>query len=534
MEKRKIKKNSILLLKICSILIISFIYFFRISDSYNYDSDFGRDLSDILQICRGNLTLIGPKLSFGGLHIAPYYYYLFAPALLISNFNPSAMLYFNAFIFILISSFILLNSEWCCNDKIKSRFHLSSLKLLIKQVLRRFNGSKKNIKRALLNFNELYEKGSFTFGILWILTTPFFIYSARQAGNAFSYIAMLLLWILLFPKISPSKKSWLWILYGFFIGVIINFHFIVSIILLSFGVVAILSMIKHREWIRFRYYCSLLTGIIFAFVPLVLFEIKNNFVMLRNTFVHKSYLAFTENQNLPNPLTTSTSSFKNFFLLGKHAGQWINFPLVLLVFTVFILFIINRKKMSNQLKIITLSSVLSYILLIIIAKTQLAFHYFFPFILLLQTTLVLLLKKYKKAVLLFTVLVFFNLIKFPTHYYLPASRPIANFLDFIDDFKKSDTALLIEGNSYNIFVIRETPLAVLGREYRYLLELNGYSPKSIFTYNESDYLLVIKEQEFHNINVDSLSSWELDQFGNKVLAHDEIIQNRVVELYLKQ
>jgi len=43
-----------------------------------------------------------------------------------------------------------------------------------------------------------------------------------------------------------------------------------------------------------------LAGLIFAFAPLVLFELKNHFIMFKNTFIDKSYLSFINNTNLPN------------------------------------------------------------------------------------------------------------------------------------------------------------------------------------------------------------------------------------------
>ncbi len=65
---------------IISALLGFFVFFlvsFKIEESLIFHSDFARDLFNILKISQGNHTLLGPKLSFGGLYPASYYFYLF-------------------------------------------------------------------------------------------------------------------------------------------------------------------------------------------------------------------------------------------------------------------------------------------------------------------------------------------------------------------------------------------------------------------------------------------------------------------------
>ena len=103
------------------ITLISSVFFllriessFRMPPSYNNDSDFGRDLLRMYEILHGKLTLIGPQLSFAGLHMAPYSFYIFAPFLLLANYDHRILFYVNGFVFLLgfIALFIFLKKKW--------------------------------------------------------------------------------------------------------------------------------------------------------------------------------------------------------------------------------------------------------------------------------------------------------------------------------------------------------------------------------------------------------------------------------------
>ncbi len=98
---------------IISALLGFFVFFlvsFKIEESLIFHSDFARDLFNILKISQGNHTLLGPKLSFGGLYPASYYFYLFVPAFLLSGFNIESIVYFNAFLFAFAISYFFVNA----------------------------------------------------------------------------------------------------------------------------------------------------------------------------------------------------------------------------------------------------------------------------------------------------------------------------------------------------------------------------------------------------------------------------------------
>ena len=77
-----------------------FILFFRLSSSVAFVGDFGRDLYEIAKIASGNLTLLWPKGSFGGLYTTPYYYYLFVIPFILGGKSLIGVLLFNCFLFV--------------------------------------------------------------------------------------------------------------------------------------------------------------------------------------------------------------------------------------------------------------------------------------------------------------------------------------------------------------------------------------------------------------------------------------------------
>lgn len=71
------------------VLIASFCRLYRIGDYMEFLGDQGRDVVIVRDFLRnGNLFFIGPQTSIGNMYLGPYYYYLIAPALLASNFDP--------------------------------------------------------------------------------------------------------------------------------------------------------------------------------------------------------------------------------------------------------------------------------------------------------------------------------------------------------------------------------------------------------------------------------------------------------------
>lgn len=474
-------------------VVCSFAYTFRVTNSYPYDSDFARDLSDISSIAVGDLRLLGPKLSFGGIHAGPYYYYLFVPFAKLPWPAPESILVANALLFAIGVT--------------------GSASLL-------FIPRSKSFWTSLLF-------------ISWIATSYFFIYSARGPGNAFSYVPLLLFLLLAFEWMF-KRNSWRWWLaYGLGWGIVINFHLIVGLVAASLFIAWYLFTMRHLPGRQ-----QLLLGGVFwvgvslAFAPFVLFEVTHNYVQLRNTFIDKSYMAFTTNQNLTNPLRTSENPLENSWLLLQHIQPWLGLNVLGLL--LIIGWSVSRpfsKEETAAARIVGLAALISFGLLVTLARSQLVFHYFFPFILITQVALFWLLEKARWASIIFGGLVIVNLLRFPMSLYLPAARQITEFRGFTNQLATSKLIKPIQTQPFSVYVTRETSLAPLGWEYRYLLSTYGIQAVDPSAYAQAQKLLWIAELP---VDPERVDSWELREFGPRQLVESTQIGSRTIYLFAKK
>ena len=275
------------------LLIAGFLFFykvdvgFRMSPYYNYDSDFGRDLLKMTEILHGKQTLIGPQLSFAGLRLAPYQFYFFAPFLWLGRFDYRSVVFANAGLFVL--GFFLL-------------FFMS--------------------RKKIGNFYSLLS-------ILWLISTPYIILTARSPGNGFSYVILLLLIVFLhfFYKSFSLKQHFL---FGFIEGIIINSHPLSSLIVVPLH---LLKLKKAKDFFVFAF------GLLITFLSVFIFDLRHGFVITK----------FFLNGGQKNFFTVLTQ-FLNFssFLKGYTADPYQGaihyyFPF-LVFFQVVIIFLIRKSR----------------------------------------------------------------------------------------------------------------------------------------------------------------------------------------------
>src|SRR3990167_6447402 len=164
------------------ILFSFFLYSYRLTSAYYFDSDMARDLNEILDLTQGKFKLLGPSSSFGGLYTGPYYYYLFTPILLLTRFNLDSILLLNAFFFSLALGYFFYQ-VYAKHDLFKAALSTTCLVLF-----------------------------------------PLLIFAARNPGNAFTYLPFLLFFLTCLVFADYEKKSVLFSL-GILAGVILNFHY---------------------------------------------------------------------------------------------------------------------------------------------------------------------------------------------------------------------------------------------------------------------------------------------------------------------
>ena len=222
LTKFKIKLFHIWLLFIFA--VFAFLRFYHLPQRIGFGWDEERDARAVGEILNGDLKLIGPRvLSDTGFFLAPYFFYLLAPFYAFSRLSPYATVYFSVFynLTFFIISFLVL-------------------KKLFSQ------------KVALL------------FLAFWAVNPHTLSFDTGAWNPVLIPLAfMVFLYLLAKPK-------------GFFLGFIwglgISFH--VQFLLLAPMFIPLLRKDKKKL-------VNVLLGFILSFAPLILFDLKNNFLNLR-------------------------------------------------------------------------------------------------------------------------------------------------------------------------------------------------------------------------------------------------------------
>ncbi len=478
-------------LAIISLAILSFLYFFKLSTSFNYDSDFGRDIVAIQSITKGDITLLGPKTSFGGIYTGPYYYYFFVPIIDLFARQPINMVYFNALVFLIAFALILYFSHK--NNSLTPQFILS---------------------------------------LAWLFSTPLFIYSSRNPGNAFSYIPLLAALLIFLPWLLKQNHLILWLIYSFLCGLVLNTHVANVLIFIPLAIILFINLVLiPKRFSNLKYIFTFCMGILISLTPNILFEFTHDFVQLKNTFIDKSYQSFLSNSVIPNSLPTSSNPIINFWLLINNAKIWSGIPFILLfLISLIFLYISKKQKSTSAAKIILILNLSCWLLIALVAKSQMTFFYLYPFIILTLSTFVLLSQKIPTFI--FPILILINLFQTPKDIYHQSSRQIDDFNKFTIQFLESSISSPLSEGNYNLYLARDVAMAPQGWEYRYFLNLYKHQALPVDQFNNAKYLLIIQENSNHD-NVDTLSSWEIDQFGPKELIDYSRIQDRDVYLFAK-
>lgn len=482
------------LLFVMLLLPILAIYLYNVASSYQYDSDFGRDISDMLSIAQGDMRLLGPKLSFGGIHTGPYYYYLFAPLLAWTPHQPENIVLANAILSWLgiVTIFFLLIKSW------RTKPFLAVL------------------------------------ATYWLALLPAVLFSARGPGNAFTHQVWFLVLLLCVPTVMKHLKWWVWLGYGLFFGVILNFHLIGVVVVLPLMCVLAVDQVRRGWQKRLVLSMMLALGVVAAFSPVMVFDLTHGMVQFKNTFIDKSYLAFTQNTNLPSPLPTSSNLLINAKLMHGHLSPWLGLPFTLISLMAIGLGVTHWLRLSRSARTLIVTLPISFLTFVVVARSQMAIHYLFPVALLSATTLVVVLVQsvsIRVSSVTLVAMLSVVVLNWPSSWYRPALRSMAEFRDFTNQLVNSSIKPYMSPNQFAVFVTRETPLAPHGHEYRYFLSAQGLAAVAPDQYAQAEFLIWIAERP--EVDYLSTQSWELDQFGAKEEVLVEKIGGREVRVFKK-
>jgi len=442
------------------LFIISFFVFsFKLPSSTSFEGDLGRDLFEIGKISFGNFTLLGPKGSFGGIYTAPYHYYLFLLPFIVGGRQLNGILFFNVLLFTLSLIFF--------------SFHMTK------------------------KFGQLV---GFLAGLTLTLL-PFFVFSARNPGNGFTPVAFFLFFLTVIYFYDLSQFNWLRIfLLGLLLGIIISSLFVYVVVLIPILFITILLLKDKKMFLVF------LIGIFSAFSPLILFEFKNHFIMLKNTFIDKSYLSFVNNTNLPGGIKLNKNIFFNAIDLLKKMQSYIGVNIYLSI--LFLLSsIVWLKKYKDKLLVI--ATIISFIILIFVLRFQYSAHYLLPFLTIFSFCLLIITASSKHKIIFFVSLIILLVFFFPTGYYLNAQR---NYLLINSRVEKTLSKQLINKNDkFNVILKRSDDAPTpAGNEYRFFFLINGYEPQSDFLYKDSEKLFIFSEESA--VDFKSFKTWEISEF----------------------
>lgn len=256
------KKKITILLIILILLLAAFLRLYRISSYMGFLGDEGRDVLVARDILNGHFTLLGPRSSAGDFYMGPFYYYLITPFLLLYNYDP-------------VGPAIMV-----------ALFGIATVLLIYivgKNLFGRLAGLFAAALYAVSPLVLAYSHSSWNPDIL-----PFFA---------------LLTMYTLFLTIS-GKNSWKYfILIGVLLGISLQLHYLSLFLAVIIIVYIFLNQWQKNKKIRtvplVKNYLEIAIGTIISLSPLLLFELRHDFLNTRGilSFLFGNTVNYSANTN---------------------------------------------------------------------------------------------------------------------------------------------------------------------------------------------------------------------------------------------
>lgn len=401
------------LILIAILLVFLFGRFFRLDQRIIFDWDQERDAQTVSEILSGKLTLLGPRvLGPDKFFLGPYFYYLLAPFYRLSHLHPQGMVYF-----LLVYNLVFFGLAYWVLKKLFS------------------------------------QKTAIIFLLLWSVNRAA-IGADTVSWNPVMVPLITIIWLAIINWLAKDRRGKLnWLLLGLTLGVGVNFHF--QIIFL--GLLTVIFLIWAKK-INFRGALTALVGFGTAFLPLILFDLRHNFL---NTHLFLDFIKGGGNGGelfawLP-VLTNFLSGFS-----GLNLKAFLTLALVIVFLLLALLVAKKQRKSFNKQFFISLAIFLAVFWLGFSFYGQRPSEYYFNFLL---PLLILILAEFlaKKKSLWAPLLL---LVCFWTYSSLPLLKPVSFSLKDKDE-AVAYLAGQVQGRQVNVAF--SVPL---GRDtgYRYLLD----------------------------------------------------------------
>jgi len=272
------KKLKPYLLLIAILTVFLFFRSYNLSGRIGFGWDQERDANAVAHILSGDFTLLGPRVQGpDGFFLPPYFFYLLAPFYQIMNLSSYAM---NVFLV-----------SWA--------------------ILTFFIG--------YFVFTKIFDrKMAIIFLALWAVN-PLAVSIDTISWNPVVIPFLVLLLIYLLYLFYKNKKSKFLFLIGFIFGFGVSFH-LQFLFVFPMLIPVAYEIIKNK---RFKDLVYLLVGMIIPFLPILLFDLRHNFLNL------KQIIEFTQNTQAINrvlPVWERASSF----MVGGVASRALGLAIYLL------------------------------------------------------------------------------------------------------------------------------------------------------------------------------------------------------------
>jgi len=472
------------LFSILFLVFILSIFSNNIFNSLLLTTDLGRDLYNFLRITQGDFVLIGPKMNFGGYYAGPFYYYLFSPIMLLTNSSVQAVLYFQTFLFALSTAFFLY------------------------VVSQKYN----HIKALLITLS--------------ISLVPFFLLSAKHPSNGYTYFPFLLFFSTLVFFFEFKNKLSITLL-GFLAGFIVNIH-PASIFPTVFISLYFLFFLKSK-----RLFLYFILGGLVTFLPLLLFELRHDFVMTKDTFVNNSLNSYINSSQKPQLLLDENPALSILFYLFDKFRQYLHINIIGFILFPFLIIIYQLKNKSVAAKDMSKDI---YLLVTIILNLLLLFplmlfhyenHYLYGimFYIAIASLLIILKSKFSYLLIIFVLV---DLYFFPLNLYKDSDGLINKIEASVKYVVENN--LVTKGQPFNLIRIADVYAKVpTGFEYRFFFRKYGYIPESEYDYKNANTLLIFSETPFYDI--DQFKMWATEEFGREYFVNKEQFNMSGITIY---
>jgi hypothetical protein len=257
--------------------LASLLRLYRLPEYAMFLSDQGRDAIIIKRIVTGeHFPAIGAPTSIGQAFLGPFYYYLIAPFLLFFNFNPSGLAYGVAIYSIigLIILYIILKKEFDLK---------TSLIFLV------FVGfSSVNIDQSRFSWNP-------------------------------NLLPLFSFFCLYFFYKTIVTKQWMWaVLWGSFLSFCIQLHYLGILLTIPIAITFLGYLFKSKNRMSyFVLFLIFLLSFIVFFLPLIIFDIRHDYLNIKNLFNILFVQKIAENSS--HSINTIITSFMNYSKIPIYA-----------------------------------------------------------------------------------------------------------------------------------------------------------------------------------------------------------------------